>query len=219
MGKQHPLDVFRTSESGFTKATQRRRRVQGKVLATTAHPAPNPAERSRGPGLLGGIDGGDAVVVRRLAYGALGLLLVAGLLWGLDWFTSPGSAPQLQKSTYAEALGGDGEREAAGAESVVSAWTIQAATYNGSMNGRAMAEAARDELFQRGWADVHVLGFPSDENPQIMLRYELVVGVGRSEQALVQDLAALRAISDWSGGTPSPFLDASIQPHPLGDDI
>lgn len=216
--KQHPLDVFRTSESGFGKAT-RRRRVQGKVLASTARPTQATAEKSRGPGLLGGFQGGDAVLVRRAAYGAFAVLLVVGLVWSVDHFTSPGNGDYtLPTLSINEAMGGaEANRQPADAGPAPNTWTITAATYNGTHMGQAMAENARDELLRRGWSDVLVLGHPRDDDPNAMKRFELVLGVGSSADALAADLAELRALSDWPHGDPSPFLKARIVPHPLGE--
>jgi len=49
MGKKHPLDIFRTTPSGFDSASRDRRTLPGKVVASTPRPGQSTADTASAP--------------------------------------------------------------------------------------------------------------------------------------------------------------------------
>ena len=96
--------------------------------------------------------------------------------------------------------------------------TIQAATYNGSDRGLELGTAALKELELRGLPGLMLVGQERAEGEGYE-SIELIVGAGRSKQALQTTLTRLLDIDDWNGGKSAPFVDARIVAHPAPEGL
>ena len=93
-------------------------------------------------------------------------------------------------------------------------FTIIVATYAGTENCERLASHTQAELHQRLFPDVMVIGYPEPDRPGTFRSYAVLVGREKQSDDLEDELARLRAIDDWQGGKPAPFVSARIVAHP-----
>lgn len=228
--KRHPLDIFRSTDEGFVSASrERRRKITGKVLGSSARDPSRPARPAQGASstkskksAAAGVGASRSVprvspavfeLLRKGGFGlaTAGLVALAVFLLHTIVTRADETVPTLSKG---EALG-PGRQEPAASPM----YTVKASQYQGTAQAESIAWDARTQLIERGFRDVLVLGFPDPEQPEIRTRYELVVGVAETPQELQPVLEALVGITDWPGGKPAPFTTAYIVDHPMPEAV
>jgi len=279
VGRQHPLDVFRSSRDGFDKASKRRR-VVGKVIAssvkvksalagsstggagkakrgatsrsTSAGARPKTGASRGSAAWRGGATQSPASRVSRLIsgarlfasgpgskkrsaaarkadgatrtmfFGATVMLSAVVLVLVFKQFWLGDGMAELPTMKLADVLpegpGGALPPSAAPIEPGQEWLTIQAATYNGSDRGLELGTAALKELELRGLPGLMLIGQERAEGEGYE-SIELIVGAGRSKQALQATLTRLLDIDDWNGGKSAPFVDARIVAHPAPEGL
>jgi hypothetical protein len=202
MGKDHPLNIFRQLDSGFDRASRKRRTVQGKVVATaprasTSAPAVAAARASprRAPP-----QAGRPRANRLLLYAVL--VVVGGFAIYLAGANASGAVPlKSSESVFTTATAEGG-------------FSILAASYDGSVDSRELAVAVRDVLRNQGFPDVQVYGYPPIKD-DVHATYNVLVGRAETATALKQLLARLRSVPGPLGN-PVPFRDARVIEAPRG---
>ncbi|MHC5212303.1 MAG: hypothetical protein ACYTG2_16420 [Planctomycetota bacterium] len=202
MGKEHPLNIFRQLDSGFDKASRKRRTVQGKVVASAPRAsgrapavAAARAKTRRAPKLAG-----RPRANRMLLYSVL--VVVGGFAIYLAGANASGVVPL--KST----------EEVFTTSTAEGGFTILAASYEGTPESRALAVAVRDVLRGQGFSEVQVYGYPPIKD-DVHASYNVMVGRAASATELKQLLARLRAVPGPLGN-PVPFRDARVIEAPSG---
>jgi hypothetical protein len=206
MGKDHPLNIFRQLDSGFDKASRKRRTVQGKVVGSAPLPglrAPaiaaargqTPRAPSRAPALAG-----RPRANRILLYAVL--VVIGGLAIYLAGASGAGVVPlKSNEAVFATSVADGG-------------FTILAASYEGTTESRELAVAVRDVLRNQGFPEVQVYGYPPITN-EVHKSYNVMVGRAAAATDLRQLLARLRAVPGPLGN-PVPFRDARVIEAPSG---
>ncbi|MGQ0553801.1 MAG: hypothetical protein ACT4PU_11355 [Planctomycetota bacterium] len=174
MGSKHPLDLFRSSDSGFNSASRGRRTVQGRVTATAPRAKPQ-ASAKQGAGKQPARAG---AAPRKVLYGVLALVgLLSIYLVGAN---SRGDSPALKSGSPSAADG-------------TALFAVQVLDVVGSESSLAIARDLRDKLNAAGYPQAQVLGYAPIKN-DLHARYAVTVGLATEAEELTALLDAMQRL-------------------------